>query len=309
MKPIAVALLAALAVVAGGCESQSETARSATPGRGRRSAVADSPARRAGGRAIVTTPVRPGPAWQPVVSVGGRTAAWLARRAGVTLMRFNQELVHLALHAGSEEPGGEGWAYGARIGPREVHRVLAAFNGGFRLSYGSVGFQADGRTAVPLRRGLGSIVTYTDGSTQIGAWRAGVPARGRRIASVLQNLRLLVDRGLAARTVANCIRTCWGRTIGGKPEVARSALGIAGDGQLVWGAGEWISPARIARALIGAGAVRAVQLDINPYWINGYLYVHHRTGPTAVPLVPGQRGIHGEFLSPYGRDFLTVLAN
>jgi hypothetical protein len=54
---------------------------------------------------------------------------------------------------------------------------VAGFNGGFRLNYGSVGFLADGRVAVPLTAGLGSIVTYQDGATQIGAWQQGVPAR------------------------------------------------------------------------------------------------------------------------------------
>jgi hypothetical protein len=55
--------------------------------------------------------------------------------------------------------------------------------------------------------------------------------------------------------------------------------------------------------------VRAVELDINPEWIAGYLYVHHGGVPTAVPVVPGQFGIPGRLLTPYGRDFFTILAN
>ena len=250
-----------------------------------------------------------GRTWSPVASVGGQPAAWIAQRSGVTLLRFDQRLVHLALHAGSSEPGGQGWTYGDRIGTSEIHRVVAAFNGGFKLSYGSVGFMAGGRVAVPLAAGLGSIVTYQNGTTQIGAWHAGVPAGGLKVASVLQNLRLLVDHGVAAPTVENCIRACWGATLGGGSEVARSALGISSDGQLVWAAGEHLSPAMIARALLGAGVVRAVQLDINPEWIAGYVYTHHPGGPTAVPVVPGQFGIPGRFLAPHGRDFFTILAN
>jgi hypothetical protein len=65
----------------------------------------------------------------------------------------------------------------------------------------------------------------------------------------------------------------------------------------------------IAQALVNAGVVRAVELDINPEWVAGYLYVHHRGGPTAVSVVPSQFGIPGRFLSPYGRDFFTILAN
>jgi hypothetical protein len=157
--------------------------------------------------------------------------------------------------------------------------------------------------------GLGSIVTYQNGVTEIGAWHEGVPASGLTVASVLQNLYLLVDRGVVAPTVEGCLRSCWGATLGGGSEVARSALGITGDGRLVWAAGEHLSPAMIAQALVGAGVVRAVELDINPEWIAGYLYIHHGGGPTAVPVVPGQFGIPGRLLAPYGRDFFTILAN
>ena len=76
----------------------------------------------------------------------------------------------------------------------------------------------------------------------------------------------------------------------------------------MWAAGESLSPAGIARALIGAGVQRAVELDINPMWVAGYLYVRGGPGPSAMPVVPGQAGISGRFLEPYTRDFFTVLA-
>lgn len=257
---------------------------------------------------IVREPRQVGTAWSTVATLGGRPATWIAQRSGVTLLRFDQRLVHLALHAGSDEPGGEGWTYGAHIGASEVHRVVAAFNGGFKLSYGSVGFMADGRAAIPLGVGLGSIVTYRNQTTGIGAWQEGVPAQGLAVASVLQNLHLLVDHGVIARSVESCIRSCWGATLGGGSEVARSALGINAGGELVWAAGERLSPAMIAQGLVDAGVVRAVELDINPAWVAGYLYLHHTGGPTGVPVVPGQLGIPGRLLTPYGRDFFTILA-
>jgi hypothetical protein len=289
-----------LVVVVSGCGSQSNAVEKAS----RVSVI-----RRVSSAPLVEEPGQPGTVWKPVASIGAQPAAWIAQRSGVTLLRFDQRLVHLALHAGSGEPGGQGWTYGDRIGASEIHRVLAAFNGGFKLSYSSVGFMADGRVAVPLTAGLGSIVTYRNGTTDIGAWQQGVPARGLRIASVLQNVHLLVDRDVASPTIHNCIEGCWGGTLGGGPDVARSALGITGDGQLVWAAGEHLSPAMIAQALIDAGVVRAVELDINPEWIAAYLYIHHPGGPSAVPVVPGQLGIPGRLLAPYSRDFFTILAN
>lgn len=273
----------------------------------RRDAAQRAAARRAASRPIVTPVNQTGSSWQPVVRIAGQVAVWEAERSGVTLLRFDQQLVRLALHAGLGEPSGT-WRYGDRIGPSEIHRVVATFNGGFKFETGVIGFMADGRVAVPLQPGLGSIVTYQDGTTQIGAWHNGVPARGQPISSVLQNLHLLVDHGAPAATVGGCIQSCWGSTLRGVTFIARSALGIMGNGQLVWAAGESLSPAGIARALIGAGVQRAVELDINPAWVAGYLYVHGGTGPSAVPVVAGQNGISGRFLEPYTRDFFTILA-
>jgi hypothetical protein len=258
---------------------------------------------------LVKAPARATGSWRTVAQVHGQPAAWLAQRSGASLMRFDQRLVHLNLHTGSSDGGARGWAYGDRISAREVHLLIAAVNGGFKLTYHDVGFSSGGRVAAPLRAGLASIVTYTDGSTGIGAWRAGVPSARKRVFSVLQNQHLLVDRGVAAASVSGCIIACWGETIGSRTSVARSGIGITAAGQLVWAAGEQLLPADLAGALIAAGAVRALELDINPDWVAGYLYVHRREGPSAVPVVPGQRGLAGQLLEPYSRDFLAFVAN
>jgi hypothetical protein len=250
------------------------------------------------------------PRWQTVTTIGGRPAVWIALRLGVTLLRMDQGLVHLALHAGSVDPGGTAWRYGDAVAGREIHDLILGFNGGFKFSTGSGGFVSFGRVGVPLRSGYGSIVTYTSGTTQIGAWAAGIHARGVAIASVRQNLHLLIDHGLPDRSVARCGAPCWGATIGNQAAVARSALGIREDGQLVWAAGEGLTVNQLAAGMIAAGVQRAVELDINPDWVAGYLYVHHPAAPlTPMPVVPGQYGIYGHLLVPYSRDFFTVLSN
>jgi hypothetical protein len=260
-------------------------------------------------RLVVNAPAHVGSSWTTVARVHGLPAAWTSERAGATLMRFDQTLVHLTLHAGSSDGGERGWTYGDRIGAREIHSLVAAFNGGFKLTYRDVGFVSGHHVAVPLKAGLASIVTYTNGRTDIGAWRAGVPHAGTPVFSVLQNQHLLVDRGVAAANVESCLIACWGETIGSATSVARSALGISRSGQLIWAAGEQLTPGPLAHALIAAGAVRAIELDINPFWVAGYLYPHHPSGPTAVPVVPGQHGIAGELLETNSRDFFAIVAN
>ncbi len=252
-----------------------------------------------------------GPGFTPVVQWRGRTAAWIARApSGITLLSFDQRLLGLTLHSGTVDAGGSGWRYGPAVLGADRGRLVSAFNGGFKFSTGAGGYMSTGRVAVPLRSGLGSIVTYGDGQTDIGSWNREVPRPGMALQSVRQNLVLLIDHGSAASTI-DC-RDCWGATIGARPDVARSALGITADGRLVWAGGEDLSVAALTDALLASHVVRAVELDINPEWVAGYLY-HHRSASASVPLgivpvVPGQVGASGYFLQPYSRDFFAVLA-
>ena len=252
---------------------------------------------------------QPTPGFVPAVRWDGHTAAWVARTtSGVTLLAFDQHLLELHLHAGAADEG-VGWRFGGAVSPGEVRRVAAAFNGGFKFSTDPGGFQSYGRTAVPLRNGLGSVVTYADGGTDIGSWNQEVPAQGRAVVSVRQNLPLLIDHGGGPSTI-DCL-TCWGATLGGVSDPARSALGITSEGRLVWAGGEHLTVAALVGALEAAHVVRAVELDINPEWVNAYLYGHHAGGhgpPTPVQMVSGQQGIPGQFLAPWSRDFFTIVA-
>lgn len=249
------------------------------------------------------TPLAPAVRWH------GRTAALIERTpAGLAVMSFDQRVVELHLHSGTIDAGTLGWRYGPVLARGERPHLVAAFNGGFRLSTGAGGFEAYGHIAIPLRDGLGSIVTYSDGTTDIGSWQREVPAAGKHVVSVRQNLSLLVDHGAPAPDVG-CL-SCWGATLGGIPDPARSGLGITAEDNLVWVGAEKLTSLGLARALIAAGAVRAVELDINPEWVAGYFYGHRGgRGPLApVAALPSQRGIPGQFLAPWSRDFFAILA-
>jgi hypothetical protein len=255
--------------------------------------------------------------WTPLAAVRGVVAAWISRVPAhampgltVTLVRYDQSLVRLALHAGTEDPGGSGWRYGAAIGAAEGRAAITAFNSAFRPSYGAGGFMQDGRIGWPLHHGAATVVIYKDGLADIGTWQQTVPQPGRPVAAARQNLTLLIDHGRAPSSVDTCIKACWGDPLHEQPDVARSALGITPDGMLVWAAGETLSVRALADALIGAGVTRAMELDINPAWVAGYAYPHARSGSplTPISLVPGQKGVPGQFLQDYYRDFFSILA-
>jgi hypothetical protein len=255
--------------------------------------------------------------WIPVVAVRGQTAVWISRvrayhEAGftITLLRFDQAWVTVALHAGGSQPGGSGWPYGDAIGTAERRVLIAGFNSAFQEGYGAGGFEEGGRVGWALRNGAASVVIYRDGFTDIGRWGETVPARNRPVEAVRQNLGLLISAGRIPRSVDTCIKVCWGDPLHEQPIVARSGLGVTSGGDLIWAAGHNLSVRALAEALADKGVIRAIELDINPRWVAGYVYAHSPgdVPPAPIPLVPGQTGIPGQFLAPYFRDFFTVIA-
>ena len=213
--------------------------------------------------------------------------------------------VTFVLHNGSEDPG---LAAGrVKAGPAvrgaERSRLLAAFNGGFKLSAGAGGYEQEGHVAAALRRGLASLVIDRSGRARVGVWGHGVPARGEAVYSVRQNLTPLVLNGKPTPAAADW--GVWGATLGGGEFVARSALGQGADGDLEYAASMSASPADLAVALTRAGARVAMELDINPEWVQ--LDVARRPGGPLRAAIGGQARPANQFLEGWARDFITVL--
>ncbi len=66
------------------------------------------------------------------------------------------------------------------------------------------------------------------------------------------------------------------------------------------------SPADLAAALIRAGAVKGMELDINPQWVQ--LDVAGYPGHALTAAIPGQQRPADQYLIGWIRDFITVLA-
>ena len=65
-----------------------------------------------------------------------------------------------------------------------------------------------------------------------------------------------------------------------------------------------VSPADLARALARAGARIAMELDINPEWVQLDV-ARHPGGPLRAP-IGGQDRPADQFLAGWARDFLTA---
>ena len=217
-------------------------------------------------------------------------------------------LVRYALHNGSQDPGP---AYAALVqaGPAvtgtERRRLLAAFNGGFLMRSRAGGYEQEGHVLSRLRRGLASLVIDRSGQARIGVWGVAVPAPGEAVYSVRQNLWLLVNNGQPTAEAAKWWR--WGGSIGHAEYVARSAVGQDASGDLIYAASMSTTPEDLAVALARSGARMAMELDINPEWVQ--LAVATSPGGALRAPIPGQVRPPTQYLTGWSRDFITVLAS
>src|SRR5271157_1260297 len=240
-------------------------------------------------------------------------------QAGIAWM--DTHLLAARLYSGSKSPGGGPYRYTAPIQPAQAATLVAAFNGGFIMNAAGGGYYTQGRTIDPLRPGAASLVIYADGGVDIGAWGSDV-RMARNVVSVRQNLVPLVAGGRPTPQAASTDWQAWGSTCGAASCAAsvpgiesqwRSGLGITADGALVYAAGPGLDPLQLAQLLVRAGAVRGMQLDINPDWPDFASY-DPPPGALAAPsngrklLSSTVQGPSTFFESWWARDFITMSA-
>jgi hypothetical protein len=259
----------------------------------------DTPARAAHGAAasVAATPV---PAPQVVIDQV-RTAD-----GSVVTVAIFRGPVRYVLHSGSVDPGSAaaGLRAGPRVGGAERRHLLAAFTGGFMLNNHVGGYEQEGRVISPLERGFMSLLIDRSGQARIGIWGHGVPVPGEAVYSVRQNLQALVYHGRPTAAAADW--HLWGPTLGGGEYVARSSVGEDAVGDLMFAGSMSTTPADLAEALIRTGAQTAMEMDINPEWVQ--LDVASRPGGPLRAAVPGQHRPADQYLVGWTRDFFTVVA-
>jgi len=221
-------------------------------------------------------------------------------------------LLRATLYSGSYIPGGGPWRDSAPVSSASAQSLVVAFNSGFRLKDADGGYYAEGRTVYPLRKGAASLVIYDDGTATVGAWGRDVTSTAG-VASVRQNLDLLVDGGHPVPGLNANDTSKWGFTLGNAVYVWRSGVGVTADGALVYVGGPGLNITTLADVLVRAGAVRAMELDINPAWVNLATYAPappdtFAAGVNGTPLIPQMSGGASRYFGPWERDFVTMSA-
>ncbi|MBN9098083.1 MULTISPECIES: phosphodiester glycosidase family protein [unclassified Pseudonocardia] len=246
----------------------------------------------AGAPVMDTGYFRPDPAY-PSQIVG---AAWL-----------DQSLTSTRLISGTREPGGTS-PDGAQVPPQLRPTLVAAFNSGWKMKDISGGFYAAGRTAVPLQDGAASLVIDTAGRVTVGQWGRDV-SMSPQVASVRQNLSLVVDQGRAVSGLADNSSGAWGSAKNQFQYTWRSGVGTDRSGNLVYVAGDKLTLAGLAQAMVEAGVQRGMELDIHPGMVTFNTFHPAPGGPfglAAAKLLPAMPQPATRYLQPDQRDFFAV---
>ncbi len=238
---------------------------------------------------VLITSFRPDPVNYPQLVAG---VAWI-----------DHTRTSVWLYPGRLEPGVALPSRGPMAVPlRKRSQLVATFNSGFKLTDSGGGFGLDGHTYAPMKDGVATIVRYRDGHVDVISWNGG-PNVGPDVIYARQNLPLIVNHGRPNPNLSDGPE--WGATLGNAIQVWRSAVGVDRHGNLIYAAANFQTVGSLAAIMIRAGAVRAMELDINVYWTS---FITYRFPGAQNPtnLLPDMNRSPLRYLSTEDRDFFGV---
>ncbi len=188
------------------------------------------------------------------------------------------------------------------VPPRLRGRLVATFNGGFPLETSNSGLIYRGRVVEKMVDGIATVVEYRDGRIDIVRWHSG-PGAPADVWFAKQNLPPIVYAKRLNPNLSDGPE--WGETVNNAVRVWRSGLGIDDHGNLIYAAANYQTVESLAKILRRAGAVRALELDINEDWTS---FISYRRPGAVEPsnLLPEMIRPADRYLTPDERDFFAV---
>ena len=231
--------------------------------------------------------------------------------AEADVIELDPRLLQIKMVPGTIEPQPTTGLIGTGVIPQEDWgSLVAGFNGGFAAMHGKFGMMVDRKVYLPARDGIATLAVYEDGSLRMGTWGADLKQTPDMV-SYRQNCPPLIESGTITAETGKL--TLWGLSISNEVYLYRSGLGVTADGRLLYVVGKPLSAYTLARALKEAGAVYAMQLDVDEYHVAFITYDVKSGKPGGPPSVEGEklrddmRGFDGLFLRPFQLDFFYLL--
>jgi hypothetical protein len=225
--------------------------------------------------------------------------------AGIAIMQTS--LLRFSQYPGFSEPGQlSKLGVADHLAGTDLVGLVATFNSAFKVKDSLGGYYQNGVTLRPLVAGKAALVIYSDGHLEIGSWGSEL-AMNPKVISVRQNLSLLIDNGVVTPDLNKDVLAKWGWTVKNAHYVWRSGVGVDASGNVIYVAGNSLSVQSLADLLKTAGAVRAMELDINQDWISYMWYPLSTTdlAKSPIKLLPFTRPAK-RYFSPSSRDFFAV---
>lgn len=215
---------------------------------------------------------------------------------------IDSKRTRLAYMPGLAEPPEISHRGPAEVPPSRRKAVVATFNGGFPLETSNAGLVYRGETVAEMVNGIATLVEYRDGRIDIVKWEHG-STPGPHVWFAKQNLPPIVYEGKLNPNLSDGPE--WGATVNNAVRVWRSGLGIDRRGNLIYAAANYQTVGSLAEILQRAGAVRALELDINEDWTSFISYRHPGAGDPS-NLLPEMFRPDTRYLTPDERDFFAV---
>jgi hypothetical protein len=224
------------------------------------------------------------------------------------LVKMNMQKLILSEVAGTVEPG-EYLNPGPGKIPNSVQKsnqLVAAFNGGFQKKDGEYGMIVGAKTYLPLQKNLATLVISKNTKLKIINYVGQV--LGKDVVAVRQNGPILLQNGNDVSLSKAWNMQNWGLTTTNTMYTWRSGVGVTKDGDLIYAAGPSLVPETLAAALKAAGAVDAMQLDINPVWVRFILFNVLGEGKyNYYSLTKDMVNGGAQYLSGYQKDFFYLV--
>ncbi|MBH25465.1 MAG: hypothetical protein CMH57_13660 [Myxococcales bacterium] len=182
----------------------------------------------------------------------------------LVLIAADMRQLNLNMVAGTVSPESSFGTPGKGTIPRRedtIDRLVAAFNGGFKTAHGAFGMQVDDEVILPATPYTATVAVRDDEHVQLGTWNNTMEIP-KEFKSLRQNLPPLVAEGKLNPTG----KRKWGGTANELDNIhtTRSGLCFRGESTLIYVWGKDTSADSIGAAMLAAGCVYGMHLDMNP---------------------------------------------